>query len=142
MKTTIKTPHRGRKTAPMNSITTLPPSPADERRGRMIRYSLAMLVRMVCIIVAFLVPGWWALVPAIGAIVLPYVAVVLANVGQEGERGQVEAPGGLQIYRPEPVFDPADYEPSPRDPFASADSAASDRRPRAGGTGETQPSPR
>jgi predicted tellurium resistance membrane protein TerC len=94
MKTKTKNPSA-------NAITSLPPSPDEERRGRMIRYSLAMLVRLVCIIVAFLVPGWWALVPAIGAIVLPYVAVVLANVGHEGPRAVVERPGGLEIYRPQ-----------------------------------------
>lgn len=68
----------------------------------MIKYSVSMLVRLVCIIVAFVVPfGWWTLIPAIGAIVLPYVAVVLANVGSEGDRGIVERPGGLEVYRPD-----------------------------------------
>lgn len=84
-----------------NTITSLPPSPDEERHGRMIRYCLAMLVRLVCIIVAFLVPGWWALVPAIGAVVLPYIAVVLANVGHEGLRGEVTRPGGVEVYRPQ-----------------------------------------
>lgn len=88
------------QSATANTITSLPPSPDEERHGRMIRYCLAMLVRLVCIIVAFLVPGWWALVPAIGAVVLPYIAVVLANVGHEGIRGEVTRPGGVELYRP------------------------------------------
>lgn len=102
---------RTKKTS-ANAITSLPPSPYDERRGRMIRYSLAMLVRLVCIIVAFLVPGWWALAPAIGAIVLPYVAVVLANVGAEGQRGDVQRPGGVELYRPQQADAPG-YGPTP-----------------------------
>lgn len=48
------------------------------------RYSIAMTVRMVCLILVFVVPDWWKLVFGIGAIALPYVAVVLANVGDAG----------------------------------------------------------
>lgn len=56
------------------------------------KYTIAMSVRMVCILLIFVVPGWWMWVFAIGAIVLPYIAVVLANVG-DGRRGTVEQPG-------------------------------------------------
>ncbi|MGA1811824.1 MULTISPECIES: DUF3099 domain-containing protein [unclassified Frondihabitans] len=104
-----------------NAITSLPPSPDEERHGRMIRYSLAMFIRLVCVIVAFLIPfGWWTALPAVGAIVLPYVAVVLATVGSEGPQGQVVRPGGVEIYRPEqgvPGYEGQD----PRDrPFTGA----------------------
>lgn len=95
------------KKSPSNAITSLPPSPDDERRGRMIRYALAMLIRLVCVIVAFVVPfGWWTILPAVGAVVLPYIAVVLANVGQEGDHGEVETVGGIEVYRPENVYRP------------------------------------
>jgi hypothetical protein len=46
----------------------------------MVKYSVTMGIRLVCILVCFLVPGYWIIIPAIGAIVLPYIAVVLANV--------------------------------------------------------------
>lgn len=74
------------------SITTLPPSPDDERRSRMRKYTIAMSVRMVCILLVFVVPGWGMWFFAIGAIVLPYIAVVLANVG-DGRAGGAVAPG-------------------------------------------------
>lgn len=61
------------------SITSLPRSPGDDRRARMVKYSIAMGVRLACIFACFLVPGYWMIIPAIGAIVLPYIAVVLAN---------------------------------------------------------------
>jgi uncharacterized membrane protein YdbT with pleckstrin-like domain len=61
------------------SVTSLPPSPDEERRGRMIKYSVAMSVRVVCVILCFFVHGWWLLVLAVLAVVLPYFAVVLAN---------------------------------------------------------------
>jgi hypothetical protein len=47
-------------------------------------YSTAMSIRMACFILVFFVPGWWKLVFGLGAVVLPYVAVVLANVGSKG----------------------------------------------------------
>ncbi|HEY8912985.1 DUF3099 domain-containing protein [Lacisediminihabitans sp.] len=65
--------------AKQQSITSLPRSPQDDRRSRMVQYSVAMGIRTVCIIACLFTPGWWLLLPAIGAIVLPYIAVVLAN---------------------------------------------------------------
>jgi len=77
------------------AITELPSSPDAERRGRMIRYSIAMGIRMVCILVALLVPDWWRLIPAIGAIVLPYFAVVIANNASKRAVGPVSRPGSM-----------------------------------------------
>jgi hypothetical protein len=76
------------------AITTLAPSPEADRRGRMIKYSVAMGVRLVCISACFFSPGWWLLIPASGAILLPYVAVVLANVSLSSG-SVVLRPGGL-----------------------------------------------
>lgn len=77
------------------SITSLPPSPEAERRSRMIKYSIAMSVRLLCIFAMLFVQGWWLAVCAVGAIVLPYIAVVIANVGGPGLGGAVERPGGI-----------------------------------------------
>ena len=77
------------------AITELPSSPDAERRGRMIRYSIAMGIRMVCILVALLVPDWWRLIPAIGAIALPYFAVVIANNASKRVTGPVSRPGSM-----------------------------------------------
>ena len=65
----------------VQSATALPVSPVDDRRRRMKAYSMAMSLRMACLILVFFVPGWWKVVFGIGAVVLPYVAVVLANAG-------------------------------------------------------------
>jgi hypothetical protein len=77
------------------AITELPSSPDEERRGRMIRYSVAMGIRMVCIILVIVVPDWWRLIPAIGAIVLPYFAVVIANNVSRRVSGSVARPGSI-----------------------------------------------
>ncbi len=76
------------------SITSLPESPDADRRRRMIQYGIAMSLRVVCVIAAFFVQGWWLLVPIIGAVVLPYIAVVLANVGLR-QSSEVVRPGSI-----------------------------------------------
>ncbi|HXR44724.1 MAG TPA: DUF3099 domain-containing protein [Pseudolysinimonas sp.] len=81
------------------SITSLPPSPDAERRIRMIKYSVAMGIRVLCIIAVVLVPGWWRLIPAVGAIFLPYFAVVIANTVRTEAR-EVERPGAVVPVRP------------------------------------------
>ena len=76
------------------SITELPLSPERDRHLRMARYSIAMGIRVICIVLCLFAPGWWLLLPAAGAIFLPYVAVVIANnVHRAGSR--VERPGTM-----------------------------------------------
>jgi hypothetical protein len=100
-----------KKTDPSLTITTLPPSPDEERRGRMRRYGLSTLIRLVCIIIAFVVPlGWWTILPVIGAVFLPFFAVVVANAGHDGVAGEVERPGGVELYRPQEAYDPTSFQ--------------------------------
>jgi hypothetical protein len=61
-----------------------------EQAGRTRRYLISMGIRTACVIAAIFVPGWprWVLIA--GAVVLPYLAVVVANAGRENdEPGQV-----------------------------------------------------
>lgn len=67
------------KEAPQ-SVTTIPDNPDAERRRRMLKYTIAMIIRVVCIVMMLFVQGWWLLVFAAGAIFLPYFAVLIANV--------------------------------------------------------------
>jgi hypothetical protein len=82
--------------ATAHTITSLPPSPDQERHKRMIEYSVMMGIRVLCVLACIWVRGWWLLIPALGAIFLPYFAVVVANAVQVGDGGQVERPGGLE----------------------------------------------
>lgn len=68
----------------VQSATVLSLSPTEDRRKRMRAYSIAMSSRMACFVAVFFVPGWWKIVFGIGAVVLPYIAVVLANAGSRG----------------------------------------------------------
>jgi predicted tellurium resistance membrane protein TerC len=92
------------------SITNLPLSPEAERRVRMIKYSIAMGIRVVCIVLMLFVQGWWLLVCAIGAITLPYFAVVIANVHSDPRGTAVLRPGSVELSRPRPTFDRDDDE--------------------------------
>ena len=61
-------------------ITTAATSPQADISARQRRYVISMAIRTVCFIAAIVVgPGWlrWVLVAA--AVLLPYVAVVMAN---------------------------------------------------------------
>jgi hypothetical protein len=113
-----------------NTITSLPPAPVDERHGRMVRYSISMGIRMACIIVIFFVPGWWRLLPAIAAIVLPYIAVVLANAGHDGTPGEVERPGGVELYRPAPAQADGSSYRFDQDPANSGSTPTGEQQPR------------
>ncbi|MDQ1575485.1 MAG: hypothetical protein QOH55_635 [Microbacteriaceae bacterium] len=61
----------------------------------MIKYSVAMGIRVLCLVSILFVPGWWAVIPAMGAIFLPYFAVVIANVGSNPQAYEVERPGNI-----------------------------------------------
>ena len=63
-------------------ITTAPASRSSDIAGRQRRYVISMTIRTLAFVAAVAVgPGWlrWVLIAA--ALVLPYVAVVLANAG-------------------------------------------------------------
>ena len=72
----------------------------------MINYSVAMSIRMVFVILCFFVQGWWLLFTAVGAILLPYVAVVLANNVVPRGGATAMAPGLLSI-EPAVVIEPS-----------------------------------
>lgn len=77
------------------ALTDLPPSPEDEQRSRFIRYGIMMGIRTGCVIACLFMRDWWVIVPALGAIFLPYVAVVFANtVSRRGTRRALR-PGAL-----------------------------------------------
>jgi hypothetical protein len=63
------------------------------------RYLVMMGIRVACFLVAILLfvehAGWFAAIPAVGAIVIPYFAVVFANGGREPSSTK-----GLRHYEP------------------------------------------
>lgn len=79
------------------SATSLPPAPEQERRSRMIKYTVAMIIRVLCIFAMLFVQGWWLLLFAAGAIFLPYFAVIIANTQISAKRPTVEQPSAIVL---------------------------------------------
>ncbi|GAA4778000.1 hypothetical protein GCM10025784_27390 [Citricoccus nitrophenolicus] len=61
-----------------------------DRDARFARYAWQMGIRTACFIGAFFTTGWVQIVLFIGAIVLPYLAVVLANNGTVSNGSMVD----------------------------------------------------
>jgi len=64
-------------------ITGTARSHTDDQNDRITRYVISMSIRVACVVLALFVDGWLMWVAIAGAVVLPYVAVVLANAGRE-----------------------------------------------------------
>lgn len=76
-------------------ITTARESADADRRTREVRYLVSMAIRVVCFVGAILVgPGWLRWVLVAGAVLLPYVAVVMANAKASPADG-IDLPTGL-----------------------------------------------
>jgi hypothetical protein len=86
---------------------------SQEQGGRTRRYLVSMGVRTACLLGAIVIDGWPRIMLIIGAIALPYLAVVIANAGRENDD-----PGDVGSYRQE---NPA--LPGPGTALGSADGA-------------------
>jgi Protein of unknown function (DUF3099) len=68
------------------SITGAPKSRTDDVRSREVRYLISMGIRVACFIGAFVTEGVVRWVLIVAAVLLPYIAVVIANAGRERTR--------------------------------------------------------
>lgn len=65
-------------------VTSVAEAPDRERRRRFIIYTISMVIRFACVALVVFSTGIWQWLFGIGAILLPYFAVVVANnVGGE-----------------------------------------------------------
>jgi hypothetical protein len=74
----------------VQSVTTVGESPDLERKSRMLKYTIAMSIRVVCIVAAIFVEGWLMWLAFAGAIFLPYFAVIIANA-QVSSSGKISS---------------------------------------------------
>ncbi|MBX9244484.1 DUF3099 domain-containing protein [Actinotalea ferrariae] len=77
----------GRQETPVQSITGAAEPLTDDIARRTHRYLVQMTIRVVCFVGAVAVDHWTRWVLLVGAVVLPYVAVLLANAGRERTQG-------------------------------------------------------
>lgn len=64
-------------------ITDARTAHTDEMHTRMVKYTVSMSIRLVCLFLLFFVHGWLMWVVIAGAVVLPWIAVVIANGGSD-----------------------------------------------------------
>ena len=90
--------HSGRR-ASVHVVTQAHRSLSDDIAYRQRRYLLMMGIRAACFVIAVVLFvnhfGWLAAIPAVGAIFIPYFAVVFANGGREPDNTR-----GFMEYRP------------------------------------------
>lgn len=98
----------------VHRITEARESHTAARDTRMRKYTISMTVRMICFILAFFFDGWLRWVFIAGAVVLPYIAVVIAN-------------GGADLTKREP---PAEfYKAPPAQPLTAAQPSGESEHP-------------
>ena len=133
---------------PVYSVTSAPQSLQDDQSYRMRRYLLSMGTRTVCFLLAVLflavlhwtIAGW---VMVIGAVLLPYVAVVMANVSRSrfsSALGPLPPPSRRSIegYVAPPRPDGAGPQ-RPGDPYGPSGHGSGQRGPSGNGNGPRQP---
>jgi len=93
-------------------ITDARSAHTDEMHARMVKYTVSMSIRMVCLFLLFFVHGWMLWVVVAGAVVLPWFAVIIANGGSDsgnmGADSPYEAPAPQQLE--------ANVSPAPETP--------------------------
>jgi Flp pilus assembly protein TadB len=73
---------RRNKTGDSVRITSASRPRSEDIRGRERRYLISMGIRTVCFILAVVFMGHWVMwLFLVGAVFLPYIAVVIANAG-------------------------------------------------------------
>lgn len=117
----------------------------EDVRGRQRRYVISMSVRTVCFLLAVVCTGPLRWTMLAGAVLLPYVAVVIANAGREPTRDRppaqtvppqphraVEAPPSAVLTSAEQH----DIRVVPEDSWIVPDAAAVDSPPASDGSSE------
>lgn len=108
---------------PPTSVSDAQESADKDYEQRVRRYTISMIIRVVCLLLAFVVTGPLRWVMLGGAVVLPYIAVVIANSRNERlvhyEMSGVDGP-------PRPVLPP---ESTHRQPAAPDDPGQDDPAP-------------
>ena len=66
-----------------HSISDVGISLSKDQSARQRKYFISMMIRTFCFILAVILPSPWRWVALIGAVTLPYIAVIAANAGRE-----------------------------------------------------------
>ena len=67
----------------VQSITSAQSSLTNDQSVRQRRYFISMMIRTICFILTVILPSPFRWIALVGAVTLPYIAVVVANAGRE-----------------------------------------------------------
>jgi Protein of unknown function (DUF3099) len=84
---------RGRSssgTAEVYRVTQARRPHSDDQHSRTVKYLVSMSIRTVCFVLLLVTPSPWRWFFVAGAVVLPYVAVIIANAGVEQRPSPLE----------------------------------------------------
>ncbi|HEU5144486.1 MAG TPA: DUF3099 domain-containing protein [Dermatophilaceae bacterium] len=74
----------------VHTVTSAASSTTEDQDDRVRRYLLMMSIRVACFGLLFVTSGWMRWVAIIGAVALPYFAVVIANAVRPRQEGEIE----------------------------------------------------
>jgi hypothetical protein len=74
----------------VHTVTSAASSTSEDQDARVRRYLLMMSIRVACFGLLFVTSGWMRWVAIIGAVALPYFAVVIANAVRPRQEGAIE----------------------------------------------------
>lgn len=81
----------------VNAVTNIGQAPEAERARRFLIYTISMIIRFACVILVVFTSGIWQWIFGLGAVLLPYFAVVIGN----NSGGAAKAPA--QALKVEPL---------------------------------------
>lgn len=82
-----------KKDEQFQSITHAGSALSDDLPGRQKRYFISMMVRTACFLLAVFTPSPYRWFFLVGAVILPYISVIVANGGRETIRAQARLLG-------------------------------------------------
>ena len=88
------------------SITSARRALSEDLHDRTIRYLVSMGIRTLFFVLAVVTPSPWRWIFAVGAIVIPYIAVTIANAGREAEKDTESWEPGTGGHREVQLYDP------------------------------------
>jgi len=98
----------------VQSVTSAPEARTEDQARRLKQYLFTMAIRTVCFILLVVIDAWYRWIFAVGAVFLPFVAVVAANAVMPRVAGRVRPV--LPVADPTPQLSQRPFEQHDEDP--------------------------
>jgi hypothetical protein len=105
----------------VQSVTSAPEARTEDQARRLKQYLFTMTLRTVCFVLLVVVDAWYRWIFAVGAVFLPFVAVVAANAVMPRVAGRVRPVVPVVDTTPQLAQQPFEpYDPQTHDAGGSA----------------------